>query len=64
MYGAGSVSYSDEAEKKIELYTKQGFDHLPICMAKTQYSFSADASMKGAPSGFDLPIRDIRASIG
>ena len=50
--------------EKMELYTKQGFDKLPICMAKTQYSFSHDATMKGAPEGFVLPIRDIRASCG
>ena len=46
-----------QAEEQIELYTKMGFGDLPICMAKTQYSFSADASAKGAPSGFTLPIR-------
>lgn len=63
-YGAAGVEYSPEAEAKIEEYTKQGFSHLPICMAKTQYSFSHDASLKGAPSGFTLPIRDIRASVG
>ncbi|XP_060196702.1 formate--tetrahydrofolate ligase [Lycium barbarum] len=63
-YGADGVEYSEQAEKQIEMYTKQGFSNLPICMAKTQYSFSHDAAKKGAPSGFILPIRDIRASIG
>lgn len=63
-YGASGVEYSEEAEKKIEMYTRQGFSNLPICMAKTQYSFSHVAAQKGAPSGFMLPIRDIRASIG
>lgn len=53
-----------KAEKQIELYEKQGFGALPICMAKTQYSFSHDAALKGAPSGFTLPIRDVRASVG
>lgn len=53
-----------QAEKQIELYEKQGFGSLPICMAKTQYSFSHDAALKGAPSGFTLPIRDVRASVG
>uniref|UniRef100_A0A7N0TII6 formate--tetrahydrofolate ligase n=1 Tax=Kalanchoe fedtschenkoi TaxID=63787 RepID=A0A7N0TII6_KALFE len=57
-YGAAGVEYSEQAEKQIELYTKQGFSGLPICMAKTQYSFSHVASQKGAPSGFVLPIRD------
>ncbi|KAG5392077.1 hypothetical protein IGI04_022040 [Brassica rapa subsp. trilocularis] len=52
------------AEKQIEMYTQQGFSNLPICMSKTQYSFSHDASKKGAPTGFVLPIRDVRGSIG
>ncbi|KAA6429679.1 MAG: formate--tetrahydrofolate ligase-like [Trebouxia sp. A1-2] len=64
VYGAASVEYLPQAEKQIDLYTRMGFDGLPICMAKTQYSFSADASAKGAPSGFVLPIRDVRASVG
>lgn len=63
-YGASGVEYSEQAEKQIEMYTLQGFSGLPICMAKTQYSFSHIASKKGAPSGFVLPIRDVRASIG
>ncbi|XP_020268887.1 formate--tetrahydrofolate ligase [Asparagus officinalis] len=63
-YGASDVEYSEQAEKQIEMYTKQGFSNLPICMAKTQYSFSHVPSQKGAPSGFVLPIRDVRASIG
>lgn len=64
MYGAASVEYLPKAEEHIELYTKMGFGDLPICMAKTQYSFSADASAKGAPSGFTLPIREVKASVG
>ncbi|KAJ1994149.1 tetrahydrofolate synthase [Coemansia spiralis] len=63
-YRAGSVSFSEEAERKIEQFTKNGWDKMPVCMAKTQYSFSADPSLKCAPEGFDLPIRDIRASLG
>ncbi|XP_070018465.1 formate--tetrahydrofolate ligase [Nicotiana tabacum] len=63
-YGADGVEYSEQAEKQIEMYSKQGFSNLPICMAKTQYSFSHEAAKKGAPSGFILPIRDVRASIG
>lgn len=63
-YGASGVDYSEQAEKQIEMYTKQGFSGLPICMAKTQYSFSDNASAKGAPTGFVLPIRDVRGSIG
>ncbi|KAG9459827.1 hypothetical protein H6P81_004335 [Aristolochia fimbriata] len=63
-YGASGVEYSEQAEKQIEMYSRQGFNNLPICMAKTQYSFSHVPSQKGAPSGFILPIRDVRASIG
>ncbi|KAI3995622.1 hypothetical protein MKX01_023367 [Papaver californicum] len=63
-YGACGVKYSEQAEKQIEMYNKQGFSGLPICMAKTQYSFSDVASQKGAPVGFELPIRDVKASIG
>lgn len=64
IYGADGVDYSAEAERKIELFTKLGYDKLPICMAKTQYSLSHDPNLKGAPKGFRLPIRDIRASVG
>ena len=53
-----------QAEKEIARYTKMGLDKLPICMAKTQYSFTDDPEKKGAPSGFTLPIRDVRASAG
>ncbi|KAJ1876465.1 tetrahydrofolate synthase, partial [Coemansia sp. RSA 486] len=63
-YRAGSVSYSEEAEKKIAQFAENGWEKMPICMAKTQYSFSADPALKCAPEGFDLPIRDIRASLG
>lgn len=64
MYGASEVELLPEAAKKIEQYTAQGFDKLPICIAKTQYSLSHDALLKGVPTGFKFPIRDVRASIG
>jgi formyltetrahydrofolate synthetase len=64
MYGGSGVEYSPEAEKKIELYTRNGFDRLPICMAKTHLSLSHDPNLKGAPVGFVVPVRDIRASVG
>ena len=57
IYRADGVSYEPPAEAAIEKYTKLGFANLPICMAKTQYSFSHDAALKGAPTGFTLPIR-------
>ena len=63
-YGADGVDYSAEAEAKVALYTRLGFDNLPICMAKTHLSFTADAAIKNAPTGFRIPIRDLRASIG
>ena len=64
MYGGSGVEYSPEAEKKIEVYTRQGFGKLPICMAKTPLSLSHDPNLKGAPTGFVVPVRDIRASVG
>ncbi|KAJ3184106.1 tetrahydrofolate synthase [Gaertneriomyces sp. JEL0708] len=64
MYGADGVQLSDKAREKVERYTKQGFAHLPICMAKTHLSLSHDPKLKGVPTGFTVPIRDIRASVG
>jgi formyltetrahydrofolate synthetase len=64
MYGGSGVTYSPEAEQKIALYTKQGFSKLPICMAKTHLSLSHDPNLKGAPTGFVVPVRDVRASVG
>jgi formate--tetrahydrofolate ligase len=64
IYGADGVDYLPKAEEKIALYTKQGFDKLPICMAKTHLSLSHDPNLKGRPRGFRIPIRDVKASIG
>lgn len=64
IYGGDGVTYSPIAEQKIKTFTEKGFDKLPICMAKTQYSLSADPTLKGRPSGFKVDIRDIRASVG
>ncbi|GMM34146.1 hypothetical protein DASC09_014710 [Saccharomycopsis crataegensis] len=64
LYGAADVEFLPAAQEKLELYAKQGFDNLPICIAKTQYSLSHDAAQKGVPKGFIFPIRDIKASIG
>ncbi|KAG7828855.1 hypothetical protein KL919_003745 [Ogataea angusta] len=64
MYGAGSVEFLPQAQEKIKEYTSQGFSNLPICIAKTQYSLSHDAKLKGVPTGFTFPIKDIKASIG
>jgi len=64
IYGAGGVDYAPEAEAKIELYTRLGFDKLPICMAKTHLSLSHNPAWKGVPTGYRLPVRDIKASVG
>ena len=64
IYRADGVDFSPEAEARIEQFTKLGFADLPMCMAKTHLSFTHDASIKGAPRGFRVPIRDIRASVG
>jgi methylenetetrahydrofolate dehydrogenase (NADP+)/methenyltetrahydrofolate cyclohydrolase/formyltetrahydrofolate synthetase len=64
MYGAANVEFSEEAQKKVDTYTKQGFGNLPICVAKTQYSLSHDPNLKGAPTGFTVPIRDVRLAAG
>ena len=64
MYGADKVEFSELAQKKVDAYEKQGFGNLPICIAKTQYSLSHDAALKGAPTGFTVPIRDVRLAVG
>ena len=64
VYGGGGVEYLPEAERKIALYERLGFGNLPICMAKTHLSVSHDPSLKGAPTGFIVPVRDVRASVG
>jgi formate--tetrahydrofolate ligase len=64
IYGAADVSYSEAAEAQIASYEANGFGDLPICMAKTHLSLSHDADLKGAPTGFTLPIREVRASVG
>uniref|UniRef100_A0A8C1U0R6 formate--tetrahydrofolate ligase n=1 Tax=Cyprinus carpio TaxID=7962 RepID=A0A8C1U0R6_CYPCA len=64
VYGADDIELSPEAQAKIDYYNQQGFSALPICMAKTHLSLSHMPEKKGVPTGFILPIRDIRASIG
>ena len=64
IYGAAAVEYSELAEKQIANYERNGFGNLPICMAKTHLSLSHDPDLKGAPTGFTLPIREVRASVG
>jgi methylenetetrahydrofolate dehydrogenase (NADP+)/methenyltetrahydrofolate cyclohydrolase/formyltetrahydrofolate synthetase len=64
IYGAAGVTYEPLAEQQIEAYEKAGFGNLPMCMAKTHLSLSHDPSLKGAPTGFTVPVREVRASVG
>jgi methylenetetrahydrofolate dehydrogenase (NADP+)/methenyltetrahydrofolate cyclohydrolase/formyltetrahydrofolate synthetase/formate--tetrahydrofolate ligase len=64
VYGAEHITYSPEADKSIEKFSELGYDSLPICMAKTQYSLSHDPALKGAPKGFTFPIADVRIAAG
>ena len=64
VYGAAAVEYSAAANRQLATYEKNGFGHLPVCIAKTHLSISSDASLKGAPTGWTLPVREVRASVG
>jgi len=64
IYGADGVSYEPLAEEQIANYEKAGFGNLPMCMAKTHLSLSHDPTLKGVPTGFTVPIREVRASAG
>jgi formate--tetrahydrofolate ligase len=64
IYGADGVDYLPAAAKSLKLYEDMGFGHLPVCVAKTQYSLSHDAKLLGRPTGFRLPIREVRLSAG
>ena len=64
IYGADGVEYSAKAEREISRLTELGFDKLPVCMAKTQYSLSDDPKKLGRPSGFKITVREVRVSAG
>ena len=64
IYGASRVDYYPAADEKIAAFQANGMGRLPVCMAKTQYSLSADATLLGVPRDFEIPIRDIRAYTG
>ena len=64
IYGAEGVYFEPFADQQIASYEANGFGDLPICMAKTHLSLSHDPKLKGAPTGFTLPIREVRASVG
>ena len=64
VYGAGGVDYSPAAARQLDSYEKNGFGGFPVCIAKTHLSLSADPALKGAPTGWRLPVREVRASAG
>ena len=64
IYGAAGVDYSPTATRQLDTYERNGFAALPVCIAKTHLSISSDPSLKGAPTGWRLPVREVRASVG
>jgi len=64
VYGADGVDYSAAAARQLDTYERAGFGHLPVCIAKTHLSISSDPTLKGAPTGWRLPVREVRASVG
>jgi formate--tetrahydrofolate ligase len=64
VYGAAGVSYTPQANKQLDTYERNGFGRLPVCIAKTNLSISSDPTLKGAPTGWTLPVREVRASVG
>ncbi len=64
VYGADGVDYSPLAGRQLASYERNGFGDLPVCIAKTQLSLSSDPALKGAPAGWRLPVREVRASVG
>jgi len=64
VYGAEGVAYDLAAERQLETYERNGFGTLPVCIAKTHLSISSDPSLKGAPTGWKLPVREVRANVG
>jgi formate--tetrahydrofolate ligase len=64
VYGAEGVDYTPQAAAQLDTYERAGFGQLPVCVAKTHLSISSDPSLKGAPTGWRLPVREVRASVG
>ncbi|MFL6122043.1 formate--tetrahydrofolate ligase [Actinophytocola sp.] len=64
VYGAAGVSYSAAADRALDRFERNGFGELPVCMAKTHLSISSDPALLGAPTGWTLPVREVRASVG
>ena len=64
VYGADGVDYAPQAARQIDTFERNGFGHLPVCIAKTHLSISSDPMLRGAPTGWTLPVREVRASVG
>ncbi len=64
LYGAGEVTWDGKAKRRLQRIQDDGYGGLPVCIAKTQYSFSTDAALRGAPSGHELHVREVRLSAG
>ena len=64
VYGADGAEFSAAANKQIDNYEANGFGNLPVCIAKSHLSLSHDPNLKGAPTGWTLPVREVRASVG
>jgi formate--tetrahydrofolate ligase len=64
VYGAAGVEYDLAASRQLDSYERNGFGRLPVCIAKTHLSISSDPALKGAPTGWVLPVREVRASVG
>ena len=64
VYGADGVAYDMKASQQLDSYENNGFGRLPVCMAKTHLSISSDPTLLGAPKGWTLPVREVRASVG
>ncbi|MGC9962052.1 MAG: formate--tetrahydrofolate ligase [Acidimicrobiales bacterium] len=64
IYGADGVDYSPAASRQLDNYERNGFGNLPVCIAKTHLSLSSDPTLKGAPTGWRMPVREVRASVG
>lgn len=64
IYGASCVEYSQSARQQLDFYESKGFGRLPVCIAKTQFSLSHDEALKGSPTGFVFPVKDVRLASG
>ena len=64
IYGADDISGDARLRKQIAQLEQQGYGHLPVCLAKTQYSLSSDPLLRGRPQGFEVPVREVRLSAG